>query len=119
MEVVNLRNKLKLFEEKWSPRTVGSVNNIDVKLVKIDGEFIWHSHDAEDELFFVVEGRLEMHFRDRVKTVHPGEFIIIPHGVEHKPVAPVETHIMLIEPNTTVNTGNVENSPFRHDPKAL
>jgi mannose-6-phosphate isomerase-like protein (cupin superfamily) len=119
MEVVNLKEKLKLFEDQWSHRTVGRVNDVDVKLVKIEGEFIWHSHDIEDELFYVVEGRLDMHFRESVKTLRPGELIIIPHGVEHKPVATVETHIMLIEPNTTVNTGNVADSHFRHDPKDI
>lgn len=115
---VNLAEKFALFTEQWSHRLVGRINDMDVKLVKIEGEFIWHSHETEDEMFFVTRGRLTMHFRDKDVVVEPGEFIIIPHGVEHKPSCEKETHIMLVEPATTVNTG-AEESDFTHTPKAL
>ncbi len=102
---VNLLEKFKLFNEPWSPMLVGTINDMHVKLVKLDGEFLWHTHEIEDELFFVVEGRMTMRFRDRDVVVDPGEFIIIPHGEEHMPVAETGTKIMLLEPATTVNTG--------------
>lgn len=105
---INLAQKFALFDEPWQPKLVGSVNDMHVKLVKLDGEFLWHSHDVEDELFFVTKGRMIMRFRDRDVEVLPGEFIIIPHGEEHMPVADPGTEIMLIEPATTINTGNEE-----------
>ena len=86
---------------------MGELNGQQVKLVKLQGEFVWHHHEQEDELFWVIKGQLEMRFRDRVEIVNPGEFIIVPRGVEHQPVAPSEVHIMLLEPAGTLNTGNV------------
>lgn len=109
MEVVNLAEKFAKFKERWSPRIVGEINDFYVKLVKIEGEFVWHSHEKEDELFLVLVGELRMHFRNREELIGPGEFIIVPHGVEHMPVAEIETHILLLEPKTTLNTGNVRN----------
>ncbi|MFB3923567.1 MAG: cupin domain-containing protein [Terriglobia bacterium] len=98
-----------MFTEHWNPKIVGEVNDAYVKLVKFKGEFVWHHHEREDELFLVLKGRLLMKFRDRDVTVHEGEFIIVPRGVEHMPVAEEETHVMLLEPKSTLNTGNVEN----------
>jgi len=109
MQTVNLADKFARFSDHWSPKVVGRVNGCAVKLVKISGEFVWHHHDTEDEMFFVVKGRLKMKFRDGEQVVNPGEFIIVPHGVEHLPVAEGETEIMLVEPDTTLNTGNVVN----------
>lgn len=112
MEKVNLAAKFSLFTERYQPKIVGEVNDQYVKLVKLQGEFMWHHHDLEDELFFVVKGALKMAVREdgaeREITIHPGEFIIIPHGVEHCPSAEEETHVMLLEPKPTLNTGNVE-----------
>ena len=105
MQKVNLSEKLALFADFWSPKAVGSVNDFLVKLVKLEGEFIWHSHEVEDELFLVLEGRLRMQFRDREIPVEPGEFVIVPHGTEHRPVADDEVHVLLLEPKSTVNTG--------------
>jgi len=109
MEKVNLREKLSTFRDYFSPRIVGELNGQQVKLVKFQGEFIWHHHDHEDELFYVVKGSFDMHMRDKTITVNAGEFLIMPHGVEHKPVAKEEVEIMLFEPATTLNTGDVEN----------
>jgi mannose-6-phosphate isomerase-like protein (cupin superfamily) len=106
---VNIDEKLSLFAEHWSPRLVAQVNDTELKLVKIQGEFVWHHHDTADELFYVLKGRLLMQFRDREEWIEEGEFIVVPHGVEHRPVAPDETHVMLIEPRGTLNTGNVVN----------
>lgn len=102
-----------LFSEHWSPKVVAELNGQAVKLVKIQGEFVWHHHDHEDELFYVVRGTLRMEFRDRVVTVEPGEFIVVPRGVEHRPVAMEEVHLMLFEPLETVNTGNVQEERTR------
>jgi mannose-6-phosphate isomerase-like protein (cupin superfamily) len=109
METVNLAAKLSHVAQPWSPKIVGEVNDCYVKVVKLEGEFVWHHHDAEDELFLVIEGLLRMRFRDRDEMVRPGEFIIVPRGVEHLPVAERETHVLLFEPKTTLNTGNVRN----------
>jgi mannose-6-phosphate isomerase-like protein (cupin superfamily) len=109
VEKVNLAAKLRLFREYWSPKIVGELNDCYVKLVKFRGEFVWHFHEREDELFLVVKGRLLMKFRDHEVRVEEGEFIIVPRGVEHLPVAEEEVHVMLLEPKTTLNTGNVEN----------
>ena len=106
---VNLSEMFGRFQEHWKPKIVGEVNNSLVKLVKFQGEFVWHHHDTEDELFLVLKGRMRMQLRDGDIVVNPGEFIIIPHGVEHKPVADEETEVMLFEPNSTLNTGNVRN----------
>jgi mannose-6-phosphate isomerase-like protein (cupin superfamily) len=111
MDKVNLTQKLSLFTDQYSPKIVGEVNDAYVKLVKLQGEFMWHHHEHEDELFFVVKGALRMRVREnngeREFIANPGEFIIIPRGVEHLPAADEETHIMLLEPKTTLNTGNV------------
>ena len=114
-ENVNLAEKLGLFREYWSPRIVGELNDSYVKLVKFKGEFVWHYHQREDELFLVLKGRLMMKFRDRDVSINEGEFIIVPRGVEHMPVAAEEVHVMLLEPKTTLNTGNVENERTLHD----
>lgn len=96
------------FEDPWAPRVAGDINDMQIKLVKLQGTFVWHSHDEEDELFLVVSGRLRMEFRDQeAQLVRPGEFIIVPHGVEHRPVAEEPCEAVLLEPNTTLNTGNV------------
>lgn len=107
MDKVNLAEKFAQFNDHWSPKVAGDINSFQVKLVKLLGEFVWHHHEVEDELFLVVKGRLTMRFRDRDVTVDPGEFLIVPHGVEHLPVAQEETHVLLLEPATTLNTGNV------------
>ena len=107
--VVNIAEKLKRFDEQWQPKIVGELNDSYVKLVKFQGEFVWHLHEAEDELFLVVKGSLRMRLRERDLIVLPGEFIIIPRGVEHLPVADEETHVLLFEPKSTLNTGNVSN----------
>ncbi|MEX2115876.1 MAG: cupin domain-containing protein [Bacteroidota bacterium] len=109
MTPINLSNKFALFQEYWNPKIVAELNDSHVKLVKLKGEFVWHHHDNEDELFLVVKGTLRMKFRDNEQLVREGEFIIVPKGVEHKPVAEDETHVMLLEPKTTLNTGNVKN----------
>ena len=102
---INLAEKLALFDERWSPRVVGDVNDVQVKLVKLAGEFVWHAHEREDELFLVLQGCLRMRFRDGEAVVRPGEFVIVPRGVEHCPVADAETHVLLLELASTVNTG--------------
>jgi mannose-6-phosphate isomerase-like protein (cupin superfamily) len=109
METVNLREKFSRFSDYCNPRVVGEVNDCHVKAVKLKGEFIWHHHDHEDELFLVVKGTLRMKFRDREAVVREGEFVVVPRGVEHCPVAEDEVHIVLIEPKSTSNTGNITN----------
>jgi mannose-6-phosphate isomerase-like protein (cupin superfamily) len=104
---VNLRDKLSRFTAYWDPKIVGELNGQHVKLVKFKGEFVWHHHEHEDELFLVVDGRFTMQFRDRNIALEPGEFLIVPRGVEHRPVADHEVHVLLFEPATTRNTGNV------------
>jgi mannose-6-phosphate isomerase-like protein (cupin superfamily) len=109
MEKVNLADKLSLFSDHYLPKIVGQVNDCLVKLVKFKGEFIWHHHDDEDELFYVVRGELTLKFTDQDVLLREGEFLIVPRGVEHKPVAEEEVHVMLIEPASVLNTGNVRN----------
>ncbi|HXA83362.1 MAG TPA: cupin domain-containing protein [Methylomirabilota bacterium] len=109
METINLKEKFSRFQDYWNPRVLGDVNDCQVKAVKLKGEFVWHHHDNEDELFLVVQGTLRMKFRDRETLVREGEFVIVPRGVEHLPVADQEVHIVLIEPRTTLNTGNIRN----------
>lgn len=109
MHPVNLAEKFSKFQDYCNPRVIGEVNDCHVKAVKLKGEFIWHHHDNEDELFLVVKGTLRMRFRDHEAMVHEGEFVIVPRGVEHLPVADEEVHIMLLEPKSTLNTGNVTN----------
>jgi mannose-6-phosphate isomerase-like protein (cupin superfamily) len=109
METVNLNNKFSLFSDYCNPRVIAEVNDSHVKAVKLKGEFIWHHHESEDELFLVVKGTLRMKFRDREAVVREGEFVVVPKGVEHCPVADEEVHIILIEPKSTLNTGNITN----------
>jgi len=106
---VDISEKLKLFNDYWSPKIVGELNGQYVKLAKIKGEFIRHKHDNEDEMFYVLKGKLNMEFRDKIIEINKGEFIIVPKGVEHKPFANEEVELMLIEPTTTLNTGNINN----------
>jgi mannose-6-phosphate isomerase-like protein (cupin superfamily) len=113
MDKVNLRDKLTLFGETWHPKIVGELNGQLVKLVKFQGPFVWHHHEHEDELFLVIKGRFRMEFRDRHVWLEQGEFLIVPRGVEHRPVAEEEAHVLLFEPATTLNTGNV------HDARTL
>ncbi len=119
MDKVNLTQKFSLFTDQYKPKIVGEVNDAYIKLVKFKGDFMWHHHDEEDELFFVVRGAMRMRVREngaeREFMVKPGEFIIIPRGVEHLPSADEETHVMLIEPKTTLNTGNVESERTVHE----
>jgi len=119
MDKINLAEKFSLFNDHFSPKVVGELNGQQVKLVKFKGEFVWHHHDHEDELFFVVKGNFDMHMLDKIVTIHEGEFIIMPRGVEHKPVANEEVEIMLFEPATTLNTGNVTNEKTVVDLKRL
>jgi len=107
MEVINLPHKFGLFRDYWSPKIVGELNDAYVKLVKVKGEFVWHRHEAEDELFLVVQGRLLIRLRDRDLHLNTGELAIIPRGVDHQPVAAEEAHLLLLEPKSTLNTGNV------------
>ena len=109
IEKVNLADKLSLFQDYWSPKIVGELNDAHVKLVKLKGEFTWHHHEAEDELFLVIKGKLLIKLRDRDIWLEEGEFAIIPKGVEHLPIAEEEAHVLLIEPKSTLNTGNVQN----------
>src|SRR5580658_8819182 len=109
MQKINLTEKLAKFSEQWKPKIVGELNGQLVKLVKFQGEFVWHHHENEDELFLVVKGRFRMEFRDRHVWIEKGEFLIVPHGVEHRPVAEEEVHVLLFEPAATLNTGNVQN----------
>jgi mannose-6-phosphate isomerase-like protein (cupin superfamily) len=119
MQVVNVAEKFSRFSDHFSPKIVGELNDSYVKLVKLKGEFVWHHHDAEDELFMVVKGTLRMGIREdgreREEVVRQGEFIIVPRGVEHRPAADEEVHLMLLEPKTTLNTGNVRNERTRED----
>lgn len=108
MEKINLAQKFSLFQDHWSPKIVGEVNDSHIKLVKFQGEFVWHHHDHEDELFLVVKGRFRMELKDRHVWIEEGEFFIVPRGVEHRPVAEQEVHVMLIEPKSTLNTGNIQ-----------
>jgi len=109
MKKIGLEEKLGRFDEHWSPRIVAELNGQHVKLAKIRGEFVWHHHDGEDELFLVLEGRLRMQFRDREEILEKGEMIVVPRGVEHRPVADEEVHLLLFEPASTRNTGNLVN----------
>ena len=109
MDKTNLNEKFSQFSDHWSPKIVGELNGQQVKLVKLLGEFVWHHHDHEDELFLVVKGRFRMDYRDHAVWVEEGEFLIVPRGVEHRPVAETEAHVLLFEPASTLNTGNVQN----------
>lgn len=108
MEKVNLLEKFARFNDHWNPRIIGELNGQQVKAVKLKGEFVWHHHDHEDELFLVVKGKLRMEFRDRIEEINEGEFIIVHRGIEHRPMAEEEVHLLLFEPSSTLNTGNIE-----------
>ena len=109
MEKVNVADKLSLFRDHWNPRIVGELNGQHVKLVKFKGEFVWHKHDHEDEMFYVLKGNFKMEFRDRTVEVNENEFLVVPRGIEHRPVADNEVSVMLFEPATTINTGDTKN----------
>jgi mannose-6-phosphate isomerase-like protein (cupin superfamily) len=126
MDKINLNKKLTLINEHWKPHIIGDLNNQQVKLVKFQGPFTWHHHDHEDELFLVVKGRFRMEYREGNETtsersiwLEPGELVIVPRGVEHRPVADEEAHVLLFEPATTLNTGNVENELTVHNLQRL
>jgi mannose-6-phosphate isomerase-like protein (cupin superfamily) len=126
MDKINLNEKLTLINEYWKPHIIGDLNNQQVKLVKFQGPFTWHHHDHEDELFLVVKGRFRMEYRDSNETtsersiwLEPGELVIVPRGLEHRPVADEEAHVLLFEPATTLNTGNVENELTVHNLQRL
>ncbi|MBN1584687.1 MAG: cupin domain-containing protein [Anaerolineae bacterium] len=119
MDKVNLGEKLALFDETWSPRIVGELNGQQVKLAKLRGEFVWHHHEAEDELFLVLKGRLVIKLEERDIVLEEGEFLIVPRGVEHKPVAEQEAHVLLFEPKSTLNTGNVRNERTIEDLQSI
>lgn len=115
MDKVNLQEKLASFSDHWNPRIVAELNGQHVKLVKFQGPFVWHHHENEDELFLVVKGRFRMEFRDRDVWLEEGELLVVPRGVEHRPVAEGEVQVMLFEPASTVNTGNVEEERTRRE----
>ena len=115
MKVINLDDKFAQFSDHWHPHVVADLNDQHVKLAKVKGEFVWHSHEAEDELFVVVKGQLHIEFRDHTATINPGEMLVVPHGVEHRPHASEETWIMLVEPQATRHTGTVEHTLTRHE----
>ena len=118
-KVINIRKKLLLFKTYWDPKVVGEINGQEVKVVKLKGDFVWHDHKDADELFLVIKGHLIIHFRDGDVHVDEGEIIIIPRGVEHKPEAPEEVHIILIDPKGTTNTGDVESEKTVKQPKQI
>jgi len=115
MEKVNFLEKFDLIREYWSPKIVGELNDSYIKLAKLKGEFVWHSHKHEDELFFVVKGKLQIKLKEKEVTLNEGEFFIIPKGVEHLPVAEDEVYVVLMEPKTTINTGNLRNEKTIND----
>jgi mannose-6-phosphate isomerase-like protein (cupin superfamily) len=119
MQKVNLAEKLGRITERWSPRIVGELNGQHVKLAKLEGEFVWHRHAGEDELFLVLQGHLDIHLRERVVGLDPGELFIVPRGVEHKPVAAGEVHVLLFEPASTLNTGDVRNERTVESPERI
>lgn len=109
MNKINIQQKFSLFNDHWNPRIIAELNGQYVKLAKFQGEFIWHKHDEEDELFMVIKGSFEMQFRDQAIILKEGEILIVPRGTEHRPVANKEVHVLLFEPATTLNTGDVQN----------
>ena len=115
MNAINISKKLDLINEHWSPKIIAELNGQQVKLAKIKGEFVWHSHENEDELFYVVDGVLDIHFRDSIAQIKAGECIVVPRGVEHKPVALEEVSILLFEPASTINTGNARGDKTKMD----
>tara|TARA_A200000113_G_scaffold190148_1_gene178395 strand:- start:52 stop:411 length:360 start_codon:yes stop_codon:yes gene_type:complete len=119
MKKINISQKLAQFKDHWNPRIIGELNKQHVKIAKLKGEFIWHKHDEEDEMFLVLNGTLKIAFRDRTETIQENEIIIVPKGVEHKPIADEEVSIMLFEPATTINTGSLENERTRKNLESL
>lgn len=119
VERIDLREKLERFDERWSPRVVAELNGQHVKLAKLEGEFVWHAHADEDELFLVLEGRLRIELRDGVVELGPGQMAVVPRGVEHRPVATGEVHVLLFEPAGTLNTGNVRDERTVDEPERL
>ena len=119
MNKVNIAHKLSLFQDHWNPRVVGELNGQQVKLVKFKGGFVWHKHDREDEFFYVLKGTFTMEFRDRTVNVNEHEFIIVPRGIEHRPVAGNEVAVMLFEPSTTINTGDQKGALTRENPEEI
>ena len=119
MNVVNLRDSLARFSTHWDPKIVGELNGQHVKLVKLFGSFVWHKHETEDELFLVISGSFDMEYRDRTSTVHEGEFVIVPRGMEHRPVAAREAHVLLFEPASTLNTGDTQGPLTVRSPERL
>lgn len=115
MQVVNIAEKLLMIEDYWNPRIVGELNGQHIKLVKFKGSFVWHHHENEDELFYVLKGRFDMEMRDQTVTIQESEFFIVPRGVEHRPVANEEVSLLLFEPAGTLNTGNVNNTFTKTD----
>lgn len=115
MNVVNIAEKLALFNDHWHPRIAGELNGQQVKLAKLQGSFVWHKHDHEDEMFLVLSGTLKMEFRDKTVEIQPNEFIIVPKGIEHRPVAENEVSVMLFEPATTLNTGDTKGTLTREN----
>jgi mannose-6-phosphate isomerase-like protein (cupin superfamily) len=109
IEKINLKEKFAQFTDHWNPRIIGELNGQQVKVTKLKGEFFWHHHEHEDELFLIIKGKLKIEFRDKTVEIGEGEFMIVPRGVEHRPVADEEVEVMLFEPASTLNTGNVEN----------
>ena len=109
VEKINLEEKLGQFDERWSPKLIAELNGQHLRLAKLEGQFVWHHHDEEDEMFLVLRGRLTLKFRDGELQLKPGELAVVPRGVEHLPVAGEETHVLLFEPASTVNTGNLDN----------
>jgi mannose-6-phosphate isomerase-like protein (cupin superfamily) len=119
MNKVNIREKLSLFDDHWNPRIIGELNGQHVKVVKFQGEFVWHKHDHEDELFLVLHGRFRMEFRERQVLLEQGEFLIVPRGVEHRPVAEDEVHVLLFEPVGTLNTGDLQDERTVEEPERI
>lgn len=115
MEVINVLNKFNLFQDQWSPKVIGELNNQAVKIAKVHGEFVWHDHKNEDELFFILKGQLKIEFRDDIKILNEGDMLIIPKGVEHKPIAEEEVWLMLFEPIATKHTGEVKHDLTKED----
>lgn len=115
MEKINITEKLSHFTDHWNPRIIGELNGHQIKAAKLKGEFFFHHHEHEDELFLVIKGTLKMEFRDKTILIHPGEFLIVPRGVDHKPIAEEEVELLLFEPASTLNTGNIENERTKKD----
>lgn len=114
MNSINIKDKFSLFHEHWTPKIIGELNGQQVKLAKLKGDFIWHSHEAEDELFLVIKGILKIEFRDKTVEIKEGEMIIVPKGVEHRPIADEEVHVLLFEPIGTKHTGAIEHQLTKH-----